>query len=119
MAPQTLGHVPLGACGDHHQLIDRQGKPRFVRLDVEGFEDKVLAELSRPVRALSFEFTIIRVVSLPIALLAATSSRLTVSMPLSTKLSASFSLTGSMSKLWRWLEALPDHTNSGDIYAQL
>ena len=59
MAPQTLGHVPLGACGDHHQLIDRRGKPRFVRLDVEGFEDKALAGLSRPLRALSFEFTII------------------------------------------------------------
>jgi len=101
MAPRTLGHVPLGAGGDPHQLIDRRGKPRFVRLDVEGFEDKALAGLSRPLRALSFEFTIIAQSLAAIALLAATNSGPTVSMPLSAELSAWFSLTGAMSKLWR------------------
>jgi len=39
---------------DH--LIDRYGEPAFIKIDVEGSEDEVLAGLSRPVAALSFEF---------------------------------------------------------------
>src|SRR5271166_3618131 len=39
------------------ELIDRHGEPRFLKLDVEGFEAEALSGLSRPVRALSFEFT--------------------------------------------------------------
>src|SRR5437667_324294 len=39
------------------QLIDRHGEPRFLKLDVEGFEAEALRGLSRPLRALSFEFT--------------------------------------------------------------
>jgi len=37
------------------QLIETHGMPVFCKIDVEGFEDKVLAGLSSPVRALSFE----------------------------------------------------------------
>jgi FkbM family methyltransferase len=39
------------------QLIASYGRPRFIKLDVEGFEATVLAGLSGSVPALSFEFT--------------------------------------------------------------
>jgi hypothetical protein len=39
------------------QLVARFGEPAYIKIDVEGFEDSVLAGLSHPVNALSFEFT--------------------------------------------------------------
>lgn len=38
------------------QLIAAHGEPAFLKVDVEGFEAQVLSGLSRPVRALSFEY---------------------------------------------------------------
>lgn len=38
------------------ELIVRYGKPAFCKIDVEGFEAEVLAGLSCPIQALSFEF---------------------------------------------------------------
>lgn len=38
-------------------LIARYGSPAFIKIDVEGFEDQVLAGLSQRVPALSIEFT--------------------------------------------------------------
>jgi FkbM family methyltransferase len=37
-------------------LVERYGEPAFCKIDVEGFEEQVLAGLSRPVRALSVEY---------------------------------------------------------------
>lgn len=39
-----------------NQLIEQYGLPHFCKIDVEGFEDQVLAGLSYPLPALSFEF---------------------------------------------------------------
>jgi FkbM family methyltransferase len=41
-------------------LIAEHGAPAFANIDVEGFEDAVLAGLSTPLPALSFEFTTIQ-----------------------------------------------------------
>src|SRR5215213_9778120 len=38
-------------------LIRTHGRPDFIKVDVEGFEDRVFRGLSEPVPALSFEFT--------------------------------------------------------------
>ncbi|WP_420120192.1 FkbM family methyltransferase [Nakamurella sp.] len=38
------------------ELIATHGEPAFLKVDVEGFEAQVLGGLSRPVRALSFEY---------------------------------------------------------------
>jgi len=39
------------------ELVQEFGRPAFVKVDVEGFEERVLSGLSRPVKRISFEFT--------------------------------------------------------------
>jgi FkbM family methyltransferase len=102
------------------QLIERHGEPSFLKLDVEGFEDKALAGLSRPIRALSFEFT-----TIARGVAARCLARCQELGPY--VFNAAYGETQRLvfadwvdgETMARWLEALPDRINSGDIYAQL
>ena len=47
-------------CTTLDALVAQYGAPAFAKIDVEGFEDTVLAGLGRPLPVLSFEFTTIQ-----------------------------------------------------------
>ena len=99
-------------------LIARHGTPAFIKIDVEGFEADVLAGLTKPVKALLFEFTTIqrdvahRCIERCAALGFST---------FNAALGESQILVGeqwmSAQEIRRWVDALPHHANSGDIYA--
>jgi FkbM family methyltransferase len=97
-------------------LIATHGVPAFIKIDVEGYEEEVLAGLTRRVTALSFEFTTIqrevaracveRCVVLGFA-------RFNAAIGESQDLDAWRPAAAMM----RWLDELPHAANSGDVYA--
>ena len=97
-------------------LIGAHGVPSFIKIDVEGFEEEVLAGLTRPVTALSFEFTTIQ----------REIARACIERCVALGLTRFNSAVGESQELggWRtalamtrWLDELPHAANSGDVYA--
>jgi FkbM family methyltransferase len=101
-------------------LLTQYGEPAFIKIDVEGSEAEALAGLTRPSRALSFEFTTIqRGVA---AACIERCARLGYTR-YNAMLGESHALVHgdwvSAEEIASWLRALPQSANSGDIYALL
>ncbi len=101
-------------------LIARHGRPAFMKIDVEGYEEEALAGLTQGVPALSFEFTTIQ---RGIALGCIERCRALGYQRFNAALGETQALVHepwrSADEIRAWLGALPHEANSGDIYAVL
>jgi FkbM family methyltransferase len=101
-------------------LAMQHGLPHFVKIDVEGFEAEVLRGLTRPPRALSFEFTTIQrgVAAECVAMLQALGYR-AFNACLGEGMTFAHPTPIDARAMADWIAALPHEANSGDIYAAL
>jgi FkbM family methyltransferase len=101
-------------------LVARHGMPAFVKIDVEGFEDTVLAGLTKPVPALSFEFTTIqRDVAFKCLDRLAALGAYGFDIALGESQTMTFNTFVSKDEMARHIAGLPHDANSGDVYAVL
>ncbi|MBO0763868.1 MAG: FkbM family methyltransferase [Hyphomicrobiaceae bacterium] len=98
-------------------LIAQYGVPAFAKIDVEGFEDMVLAGLSQAVPALSFEFTTIqRDVAFRCLERLAVLGSYGFDIALGESQKLTFGRWVSGPEMAAHIAALPDAANSGDVY---
>ncbi len=105
-------------CTTLDDLIARHGEPRFIKIDVEGFEADVLQGLSQPVQALSFELTTIQK---PVAyncldiIERLANYHFNIALGESQKLE--FDAPINRKSIQAYIDSLPPEANSGDVYA--
>lgn len=108
------------ACTTLDALIARYGVPAFAKIDVEGFEDAVLAGLSRPLPALSFELTTIqRDVALRCLDRLAALGAYGFDIALGESQTLTFNRWLSKADMAAHIAALPHAANSGDVYCRV
>jgi FkbM family methyltransferase len=102
------------------ELIARHGSPRFIKVDVEGFEAEALAGLTPPIPALSFEFTTIqRDVAFACIARCQALGLIRYNAALGESQALMHATWQSAEDIGRWLAGLPAEANSGDIYARM
>jgi FkbM family methyltransferase len=107
-------------CTTLDQLIAQYGLPAFAKIDVEGFEDRVLAGLTRPLPALSFEFTTIqRDVGLACLDRLALLGPYGFDIALGESQALGFGRWISGPEMAAHIAGLPHEANSGDVYCVL
>jgi FkbM family methyltransferase len=107
-------------CTTLDALIAEHGAPAFAKIDVEGFEASVLAGLSRPLPALSFEFTTIqRDVALACLRRVDALGHYGFDVALGESQALTFERWIPADAVAAHLAALPHAANSGDVYCVL